>query len=112
MPNSTSVTWSPTISAIDAGRNDRRSMMPRLDSIYSIRSRTGLTCRGEWPATLHSRAAYSSANAVAAPISMAVNSQPSRASISGTDARIIASTSITMMATISRTSREPTELGK
>jgi len=34
---------------------------------------------------------------------------PKRASNSGTDARIIAMTSMTMMQTISRTKREPTE---
>jgi hypothetical protein len=40
---------------------------------------------------------------------MTVNSAPNRASNSGTDARIIASTSMMMMETISRTKREPTE---
>ena len=65
--------------------------------------------RSEWPATLQSRAAYSSANAITAMISMAVNRRPNLASNSGTDASIIASTSRTMMATISRTKREPTE---
>jgi hypothetical protein len=38
-----------------------------------------------------------------------VNSRPNFASNSGTDARIAASTSTTMMATINRTKREPTE---
>jgi hypothetical protein len=40
---------------------------------------------------------------------MTVNSAPNRASNSGTDARIIARTSMMMMETISRTKREPTE---
>ena len=43
---------------------------------------------------------------------MEVNSQPNLASNSGTEARIIASTSRTMMATISWAKREPTECGR
>ena len=65
--------------------------------------------RGEWPTTLHSRAKYSSANTSTAPTLITVNSFPNRASNSGTDARIIASTSMMMMPTIIRTKREPTE---
>jgi len=74
-----------------------------------MRSCAGDNFRGEWPATLHSRAAYSSANTMTAPTLTTVNRAPNRASNSGTDARIIASTSMTMMETISRTKREPTE---
>ena len=83
--------------------------MPRPDSAYSIRACDGDNARGEWPATLQSRATYSSANAITAATSMAVNSQPKCASYSGTDASTVASTSRMMMATISRTKREPTE---
>ena len=43
---------------------------------------------------------------------MTVNNFPKRASYSGTDARIIASTSMMMMPMISRTKREPTECGR
>lgn len=83
--------------------------MPRLEKAYSRRSRAGDFFRGEWPTTLQSRAAYSSANTSTAPILMTVSKVPKRASYSGTDARIIAATSMMMMETISRTKREPTE---
>ena len=87
-------------------------MMPRLESAYSSRARVGVMSRSEWPTTLQIRAAYSSANATTAATSITVNRRPNRASNSGTDARIIASTSTTMMAMISRTKREPTECGR
>ena len=109
MPNSTSAVLSPMISAIADGRNASRSMMPRLLTIYSSRARVGDTWRSECPATLQTRAAYSSANASAAAISIEVNRRSKLASSSGTDARIAASTSTTMSATISRTKREPAE---
>ncbi|OIQ63953.1 hypothetical protein GALL_545010 [mine drainage metagenome] len=83
--------------------------MPRLESAYSMRSCAGDFFRGEWPTTLQSRARYSSPNTITAPILMAVKSPPKRASNSGTDARIIASTSRMMMETISRTKPEPRE---
>ncbi len=84
-------------------------MTPRLENAYSSRARAGVMSRSEWPTTLQIRATYSSANAATAATSMVVKSRSSRASNSGTEARIAASTSTTMMATISRTKREPTE---
>ena len=66
----------------------------------------------EWPTMVQMRAKYSRPKARTAAISMAVNSAPNLASISGSEAKIIASTSRTMMATISRTKREPTEYGR
>ncbi len=86
--------------------------MPKLENTYSSRACNGDSLRGEWPTTLQSRARYSSANAITAPILTAVNRPPKRASYSGTDARIIASTSRMTMSTISRTKREPTEYGR
>ena len=83
--------------------------MPRLEKTYSSRARAGVTARSECPTTLHSRARYSSANATTAKTSIDVKSQPKLASSSGTEAKIIASTSRTMMATISWAKREPTE---
>ena len=112
MPNSTSAWRSPAANAIADGRKAIRSMMPRLETAYSRRARTGVTARSECPTTLHSRARYSSANATTAKTSMVVNSQPNVASNSGTEAKIIASTSRTMMATISWAKREPTECGR
>ncbi len=83
--------------------------MPRVENAYSSRSCAGDNFRGEWPTTLQSRAMYSSANTITAPTLMPVSRVPKRESYSGTDARIIASTSRMMMETISRTKREPTE---
>ncbi len=74
-----------------------------------MRSCNGDSFRGEWPTTLQSRAAYSSANTIAAPTLMAVNSVPKRKSNSGTDASTIASTSMMMMQTINWAKREPIE---
>ena len=74
-----------------------------------MRSCAGDFLRGEWPTTLQSRARYSSPNTTTAPILMAVKTRPKRASNSGTDARIIASTSMMMMETINLTKPEPTE---
>ena len=87
-------------------------MRPRLENTYSSRSCAGDNLRGEWPTTLQSLARYSSANTITAPTLIAVNNPPKRASYSGTEARIIASTSRMTMATISRTKREPTEYGR
>ena len=83
--------------------------MPRLDSAYSIRACDGDNARGEWPATLQSRATYSSANTITAVTSMAVNSQPNFASYSGRRPAPSPAHPRMTMATISRTKREPTE---
>ena len=58
---------------------------------------------------LQIRARYSSANATTAATSTVINSRWNLSSYSGTEARIAASTSMTMIVTISRTKREPTE---
>ncbi len=76
-----------------------------------MRSCDGDSLPGKCPVPLQSRAAYSNANTVTAPALTAVNSIPNRASNSGTDARIIVSTSMMMTQTISWAKREPTELG-
>ena len=86
--------------------------MPRLEKAYSSRARVGVMSRRECPTTLQMRARYSSANATTAAASIVVNNRCSFASYSGTEARIAASTSMTMMTTISRTKREPTECGR
>src|SRR6185295_15186203 len=101
----------PTVKATADGRKAIRSMMPRLEKAYSSRARPGVTARSECPTTLHSRARYSSANTTTAKTSIDVNTQPNAASNSGTEAKIIASTSRTMMATINCAKREPTECG-
>ena len=95
--------------AIDAGRNAMRSMMPRPERAYSMRSCAGDILRREWPATLHSLPKYSSANITAAPTLTTLNSDPKRASYSGTDPSTIASTSRMMTKMISWTKREPIE---
>lgn len=112
MPNSTSAVLSPIASAMADGRKASRSITPSAEQAYSSRACNGVMSRSERPTTLQSRAAYSSAKAMTAETSIAVNSHQNRASISGTDARIAASTSTVMIAMTSRTNRAPTEYGR
>jgi hypothetical protein len=86
-----------------------RSMMPRLEQTYSSRSCSADNLRGVCPTTLHSRAAYSSANTMSAMILIAVNKVQNRASNSGTEVSVIAVTSRTITSVMSRMKREPTK---
>ncbi len=86
--------------------------MPRLEKAYSSRARTGVTARSECPTTLQSRASIFQRERHDGGDFDRREQPAERASNSGTDASIIASTSRTMMATISWTKREPTECGR
>ena len=50
--------------------------MPRLDSAYSSRARSGVMARSECPTTLHSRARYSNANATTENATAAGETRP------------------------------------
>lgn len=65
--------------------------------------------RGVWPATVQSRAAYSSANTITERMVTAENNTPNCASSSGTEARIIAATSSTMTPMMIWMKRDPAE---
>jgi len=98
-------------------RDRRRQERQQVDDaeagagVFEPRRAGGYVAQG-MPDHTPIRAAYSSANAITAAISMVGDSQSILASNSGTDAKIIASTSMTMMAMISLTKREPAECGR
>ena len=83
-------------------------MTPRLLSASSTRARTGDTVRSECPAMLQNRAAYSSARP-----GLDHGEQKAEPGVQfGTDGSTIATTSMTMMDTISRANREPPKCGR